>query len=190
MAGARQRREYLGEEAARFVMDSVAEGKVRLESDPAAADRDAEGRLQRYVFLEDGRLLNAELLARGLAYADVKGALAWGAELHRMEQQARRRQIGLWDSRRWQRQRSAERTQPLFLPTPSLAPLTRGELGQAARARRRPLPPWEVRKREFEERLKKLGQPQPAPPPDLLTPEECRERCRREKTCKADSEGQ
>ncbi len=57
--------ERFGKEASEFTK-TIAEGAtVRLEPDPANADRDRYGRLLRYVYLEDGRLLNAEIIRQG-----------------------------------------------------------------------------------------------------------------------------
>ena len=50
--------EYFGKEASAFTK-RMAEGKtVRLEDDPQCTNRDRYGRLLRYVYLPDGKLLN------------------------------------------------------------------------------------------------------------------------------------
>lgn len=60
--------ECFGEEASRRTRELLPLGtKVRLERD--VTDRDRFGRLLRYVFLPDGRLLSAVLVAEG--YAEV-----------------------------------------------------------------------------------------------------------------------
>ncbi len=57
--------ERFGKEASEFTK-RIAEGQtVKLEPDPGNADRDRYGRLLRYVYLEDGRLLNAEIIRQG-----------------------------------------------------------------------------------------------------------------------------
>lgn len=58
----------LGEMARQFVLELLPRGsRVRLESDSRAGERDKYGRLLAYVYLEDGRLLNALLLQAGQA---------------------------------------------------------------------------------------------------------------------------
>ena len=53
--------EYFGKEASAFTK-GIAEGQsVRLEADPQNTNRDKYRRLLRYVYLPDGRLLNAEM---------------------------------------------------------------------------------------------------------------------------------
>jgi micrococcal nuclease len=60
--------ECFGEEASERTRELLRPGtKVRLERD--VTDRDRFGRLLRYVFLPDGRLLSAVLVAEG--YAEV-----------------------------------------------------------------------------------------------------------------------
>ncbi|MDP7619698.1 MAG: thermonuclease family protein [Dehalococcoidia bacterium] len=60
--------ECFGEEASRRTRELLRPGtKVRLQRD--VTDRDPFGRLLRYVFLPDGRLLSAVLVAEG--YAEV-----------------------------------------------------------------------------------------------------------------------
>jgi micrococcal nuclease len=55
--------EYFGKEASAFTR-RMADGQVvRLKEDGQSANRDRYGRLLRYVFLPDCRLLNAEIIA-------------------------------------------------------------------------------------------------------------------------------
>ena len=58
-------------EAAELLRSLIDGHPIRLEGDPAHADRDRYGRLLRYVWA-GGRLANAELVRRGAAVYDVK----------------------------------------------------------------------------------------------------------------------
>ncbi len=50
---------------------NLTEGaRVRLETDPRVPDRDARGDLLRYVYLEDGMLVNAEIIREGYGRVD------------------------------------------------------------------------------------------------------------------------
>jgi endonuclease YncB( thermonuclease family) len=88
--------EYQAEEALRFVR-RLCEGRaVGLLGDPRADDRDSFGRLLRYVRLPDGRLLNAELLREGYAFAFVRFPFAERERFERYERDARERRVGVW----------------------------------------------------------------------------------------------
>ena len=58
--------EYLAHRARAFNKDLVERGRIRLEHDRVQKDR--YGRVLAYVFLEDGRMVNALMVERGLAY--------------------------------------------------------------------------------------------------------------------------
>ena len=91
--------EYLADEATRFVRDLLRGQRVRLESDPAGEDRDRYGRLLRYVRLDDGRLVNAELLRAGYAFAYTRFRFSRSDEFRRLEEQARAAGAGVWARR-------------------------------------------------------------------------------------------
>lgn len=91
--------EYLAEEATRFVGQLVLGGRVRLEEEPGGADRDRYGRLLRYVHLRDGRLLNAELLRAGYAFAYTRFRFSRMDEFRGLEERARAAGVGLWSRR-------------------------------------------------------------------------------------------
>ncbi|NNF01139.1 MAG: nuclease, partial [Bacteroidia bacterium] len=57
--------EYMGLDAKNYVKQIVKNEKVRLEFDEEMYDQ--YGRTLAYVFLEDGTLLNEDLISRGLA---------------------------------------------------------------------------------------------------------------------------
>ncbi|MDP3920421.1 MAG: thermonuclease family protein [Candidatus Omnitrophota bacterium] len=88
--------EYYGEEAKRYLSDLVLGKDVRL--DPPGEHYDKYGRRLAYVYLED-LLVNAELIRLG--YADVyrKFPFEKNVEFIRLEEEARKRQRGLWNPR-------------------------------------------------------------------------------------------
>jgi micrococcal nuclease len=70
---------------------------VRLETDPGLEPRGDEEHRQRYVWLGDGRLLNREMVRRGLAVTvDDGGRSRFGLLLRAAERQARADGQGLW----------------------------------------------------------------------------------------------
>lgn len=88
--------ERFGKEASEFTR-RMAEGKrVRLERGKQTADRDRYGRLLRYVYLPDGTVLNAEIIAQGYGFAYVKYAIERMEEFRRLEREARVAGRGLW----------------------------------------------------------------------------------------------
>jgi micrococcal nuclease len=91
--------QYFGKEASAFT-HHMADGKtVRLEFDPASAathHRDRYGRLLAYVFLEDGTLLNAEIVRRGYGHTYTRFPFARMEEFRTLEREARTAGRGLW----------------------------------------------------------------------------------------------
>lgn len=66
---------------------------VRIEYDPfVGASRDPAA----YVFLEDGTLLNAEMLKAGRARLDLTCQFAHEQEFKRLEDEARSASVGIW----------------------------------------------------------------------------------------------
>jgi micrococcal nuclease len=57
-----------GPAAAAFTKNTIGTGSVRLEADPLNTDRDRYGRLLRYVYLQEGRLLNELLIQKGYGF--------------------------------------------------------------------------------------------------------------------------
>ena len=88
--------QYFGREASAFTK-SLAEGKtVRLESDQGCGNRDGYGRLLRYVFLPDGKFLNAEIIAQGYGHAYTRFPFTRMDEFRALEREAREEERGLW----------------------------------------------------------------------------------------------
>jgi micrococcal nuclease len=82
----------------------MVEGKrVCLEFDPAHAhrghkDRTPQKRTLAYVFLEDGSMLNAEIIRQGYGFADTRFPFSRIEEFRRLERNAREQGSGLWNS--------------------------------------------------------------------------------------------
>ena len=88
--------EYFGKEASAFTK-RIAEGQsVRLEGDPQNTDRDKYHRLLRYVYLPDGRLLNAEIIRQGYGFAYTRFPFSKMEEFRALELEAREANRGLW----------------------------------------------------------------------------------------------
>ena len=91
--------QYFGREASAFTRRVVEEKPVRLEFDQANAARghkDRYGRTLAYVFLEDGTLLNAEIIKQGYGHAYTQFPFSRMEEFRRLEREAREEQRGLW----------------------------------------------------------------------------------------------
>jgi len=91
--------EYFGKEASAFTRRMVAGKRVRLEFDQANAVRahkDRYGRTLAYVFLEEGTLLNAEIIKQGYGHAYTQFPFSRMEEFRRLEREARQEERGLW----------------------------------------------------------------------------------------------
>jgi len=78
----------------RDFLRKLALGKtVRIEYDPLVGSSSDRG---AYVFLEDGTLLNAEMLKAGRARIDVTRQFVREQEFKRLEAQAQSESIGIW----------------------------------------------------------------------------------------------
>ena len=87
--------EPFGKEAAEFNKKLVEKQKVRLEFD--VQERDKYGRLLAYVYLEDGTLVNAELVKHGYArVATYPPNVKYQALFLKLEREARENKRGLW----------------------------------------------------------------------------------------------
>jgi micrococcal nuclease len=96
--------EHFGKEAAAFTQRMVEGKRVRLEFDPANASRAHKDSTQQrrtlaYVFLEDGRLLNAEIIKQGYGFAYTRFPFARMEEFRHLEREAREQARGLWSSK-------------------------------------------------------------------------------------------
>lgn len=86
----------LGDASSEYVR-KLAEGKkVLLVSDPGYDNSDKYGRLLRYVYTEDGILLNAKILEDGYANVYYSKQISKIDEFKKLEREARENKRGLW----------------------------------------------------------------------------------------------
>jgi micrococcal nuclease len=93
--------ECFGKDAKEFTRAAVEGKRVRIVLDEANALRkhkDRYGRTLGYLYMEDGMLLNAELIRRGYAHAYTRFPFRYIVEFREMERQARLQAAGLWSS--------------------------------------------------------------------------------------------
>lgn len=86
-----------GKEASSFTNELLENRAVTLEADPSQGDRDRYRRLLRYVFLEDGTLVNKEIIIRGYGHEyTYRIPYKYQSEFKNAERTAREYQKGLW----------------------------------------------------------------------------------------------
>ena len=90
--------QYFGREASAFTKAALEGKTVRLQKDRTGDTVDRYGRRLRYVLL-DGDNFNARLIRDGYAHAYRRFPFSKRTEFIRLEEQARRRGIGLWNRR-------------------------------------------------------------------------------------------
>jgi micrococcal nuclease len=88
--------ESLQGEALRFSKGLVEGKRIRLEYEPEY-DKDAKGHKVAYAYLEDGTLLNAEIIKRGYGSATTAYSFRLSRDFNRYELAAQKRGLGLWD---------------------------------------------------------------------------------------------
>ena len=95
--------ERFGLEAAAFTRRLCEGRRVRLEFEPgntqdrgARPERSRGRRTVAYVFLEDGTLVNAEIIRQGYGYAYTRFPFARMEEFRALEAEARAARRGLW----------------------------------------------------------------------------------------------
>ena len=84
--------------ASRRMAELIGDNPVRLEADPTNQNRDRYDRLLRYVYLEDGTLLNAQQIADGYGFAYTAFPFEKMDEFRALEDSARQDGKGLWSS--------------------------------------------------------------------------------------------
>lgn len=87
-----------GPEAAAYTKQLVGNSRVRLQADPLDTNRDRYGRLLRYIFLPDGRMVEEELIKNGYGFAYTSFPFEKKQEFKQLEDTARVNKIGLWAS--------------------------------------------------------------------------------------------
>jgi len=99
-----------GPAAAAYTKNLIGTKKIRLESDPKSTNRDRYDRLLRYVYTDDGKLVQKELIANGYGFAYTQFPFTKSVEFVQAQQQAKDAAKGLWgncapyqqDNGRWQ----------------------------------------------------------------------------------------
>lgn len=86
----------LGRLSTEYVKSFVEGKKVYLEKERGGSDKDRYGRLLRYVYLEDGTLVNAKIIREGYAYVYEKYPFSKQDEFRQYYREARENNRGLW----------------------------------------------------------------------------------------------
>jgi len=85
-----------GPEAAEYAKQLLEKESVYLIKDPMQSNRDKYNRLLRYVFLEDGTLVNAKLIKEGYAFNYIYEPFQLMKQFNYLEKQAKENRLGLW----------------------------------------------------------------------------------------------
>jgi micrococcal nuclease len=86
-----------GRAATEFTKGLINSQPVRLAADPESTNRDRYQRLLRYVYLDDGRILQAEIIKQGYGFAYTSFPFAKSTEFKQYETEARENNRGLWN---------------------------------------------------------------------------------------------
>ncbi len=89
-------RRVLAQAAASFVRRSVEGKHVRLEYDRERSDK--HRRTLAYVYLQDGTLLNAEIIRQGFGLVCTQHRFKYREEFRKLEREARDTHRGLWSN--------------------------------------------------------------------------------------------
>jgi len=90
--------EWYGPEASAFTKNMAEGRRVRIVLESGRKPRDTYDRLLAWVYLEDGSLLNAELISRGYGYADPRFDHHLKRDFADRQAQAMRDRKGLWQN--------------------------------------------------------------------------------------------
>lgn len=85
-----------GKAASEYTKQLIGTQPVRLEADPLSTNRDRYNRLLRYVYLPDGRLVQAEIIKNGYGFAYTSFPFTRSDEFKSYETEARTGNRGLW----------------------------------------------------------------------------------------------
>lgn len=87
-----------GKAASQFTKDLIGNQPVRLEADATSGNRDRYNRLLRYVYLPDGRLVQAEIIKAGYGFAYTSFPFDKLEDFRQYQKDAREANRGLWSS--------------------------------------------------------------------------------------------
>lgn len=85
-----------GKQASDYTKQMLLGKAVKLVIDPSDDNRDSFGRLLRYIYIEDGTMINERLVYDGYAFAYEKYPTARTTMLKQMEADAKKNNRGLW----------------------------------------------------------------------------------------------
>jgi micrococcal nuclease len=88
--------ECFGPEASDYLQSLLAGKSIYLLPDPLTSERDQYQRLLSYVFLEDGTLVNAQLIEEGYAFLYIYEPFQFMKQFDYWEKKARIERKGLW----------------------------------------------------------------------------------------------
>lgn len=87
-----------GQAASVFTKQLIGNQNVRLESDVLSDNRDRYNRLLRYIYLPDGRLVQAEIIKQGYGFAYTSFPFSKMDDFRAYQVEARNNNRGLWGS--------------------------------------------------------------------------------------------
>lgn len=85
-----------GPEASDFTKNLLTDQAVRLEADPTNSNRDRYDRLLRYVYTQDGTLVDQKLIELGYGFAYLSFEFQKAESFAASQAQAREQKLGLW----------------------------------------------------------------------------------------------
>lgn len=85
-----------GPEASSYTKQLLNGEAVRLEADPTNQNRDRYDRLLRYVYTQDGRLVNQDLISLGYGFEYLTFAFEKSNDFAKLGETARQNKVGLW----------------------------------------------------------------------------------------------
>ena len=74
----------------------VADRFVKVVDDRSQGNRDKYSRLLRYIYLQDGTFVNAEMVKQGYAFSYKKYPTKFLEQFNKYEREAREKSLGLW----------------------------------------------------------------------------------------------
>lgn len=89
--------ECFGPEASAYTKARIGNDRVKLVADTLTTNRDRYNRLLRYVYLQDGTLLNQELVSKGYAFA-YAFPFAKSSDFAKTMKTAQTTKQGLWNA--------------------------------------------------------------------------------------------
>lgn len=88
--------ECFGDKSTQKAKELLEEQEIYLIPDPLSSDRGIYDRLLRYIFLQDGTLVNAVLIKEGYAFNYIYEPFQFMKYFDYLEKQAKEDRLGLW----------------------------------------------------------------------------------------------